>query len=239
VCVCVLARRALCGCSINFATGKTKVLSVAPIKIAHGVLMAVSWGILLPLGVIFARFYRHVEPNKGPRAVWFVAHQALQYSGVIIAAVGFIVAIYMERDASHFATTHAKLGLTVMCLGLTQPLNAFIRPHPGEKYRAIWSAWHKSAGYIAVLLAVATIFLGLNLIGAAVGFRVAYGVLSGGLIVFYLAKWALEVRQRERRLSRSSRPHSVALMRNPSGEDGSAKHVDYTALRNADGDEEA
>lgn len=61
---------------------------------------------------------------------------------------------------------HGWLGVTVMSLGLQQPLNAFLRPHkpnPGESpsgLRVAWSWLHKSCGWAAVILATPTIFLG-------------------------------------------------------------------------------
>jgi hypothetical protein len=50
-------------CRINFDTCQLTSINVAPIKIAHGVLMSVAWGILLPVGIVIAKFYRHVEPK--------------------------------------------------------------------------------------------------------------------------------------------------------------------------------
>ena len=93
--------------------------------------MTIAWGVLLPLGVMFSRFYRHVEPKTGPRAFWFVHHQIFQYTGVLLALIGFILALYMCRNKGHFVSTHARVGLAVMIMGLLQPLNAFIRPAPG------------------------------------------------------------------------------------------------------------
>jgi hypothetical protein len=55
--------------------------------IAHGSLMIVSWGLLLPAGVIIAHFLRHRDPT------WFLIHRALQYFGIICAVSGFIIAV--------------------------------------------------------------------------------------------------------------------------------------------------
>ena len=191
--------------SINYDTCETHTL-VNKLHIAHGVLMSIAWGVLLPVGIIIARFYRHVQPRTGPRAFWFLHHQIFQYSGTIIAATAFIIALYMCRNTGNFINAHGKLGLVVMILGLLQPLNAWIRPHPGAPYRTLWSAWHKTSGYCAAVLAIAAIFLGLAQVDAATRFRVAYGVVAGCLVGFYLVKLelALAPTRTEKRVDRVS-----------------------------------
>jgi hypothetical protein len=70
-----------------------------------------------------------------------------------------------------------------MVLGLLQPLNAVLRPHPPAKGaqrsppRLLWEVLHKGSGYCALLLAVAAIFLGLKQIGASPNLSIGYGVL--------------------------------------------------------------
>ena len=61
--------------SVNFASGATiggtSVRLVSKKVVAHGVLMIVGWGLLLPLGVVFARC-------KEWGQVWFQLHRAFQ-----------------------------------------------------------------------------------------------------------------------------------------------------------------
>jgi hypothetical protein len=145
----------------------------SPIRI-HGSLMLVSWGFLLPLGVITARFFRH-----RPNALWFKMHRALQIVGLCIALAGWSIALKnfsvlgsgggtgSSEDKKAYA--HACCGTTAMCLGLLQPLNALFRPHsPAEggekaKPRFLWEILHKSMGYIATVLALVTIGLGTRI----------------------------------------------------------------------------
>lgn len=140
----------------------------------HGSLMLVSWGFLLPLGVITARFFRH-----RPDALWFKMHRVLQVVGLVIAIAGWAIALKnfnvlgsgggtgSSEDKGAYA--HACCGTTAMCLGLLQPLNALFRPHPPEegeekaKPRFLWEILHKSMGYIATLLALVTIGLGTRI----------------------------------------------------------------------------
>lgn len=174
-------------CSVNFLSCTASALADDPAKPTHAVLMAVSWGVLLPVGVVIAKFYRAMEPRTGPKAWWFVRHQAFQYAGVLLSIAGFIAGIYYKRTAAaHFVSVHAKLGLAVMIGGMLQPLNAFIRPKPGAPYRTIWSLAHKSIGYGAVLLTVPTIFYGMRLYAFPNANAVASAYLGGCVIVVVL-----------------------------------------------------
>lgn len=45
--------------------------------IAHGTLMLLSWGFLLPAGAVLARFFKHREP------LWFHCHRSVQVVGLV------------------------------------------------------------------------------------------------------------------------------------------------------------
>lgn len=191
--------------------------------IIHGVLMTAGWGLLLPLGVIIARFFRQKEPTTGPNAWWFVRHQWLQYTGLACTLAGFAVAIYMKWNTHHFDSTHAKCGLAVMIVGVMQPLNAFIRPKPGAPYRAIWSFCHKNLGYGAVLLAIVTIVLGLRIAKAPNAYVIAYIVLASMLVGYYIANWLLIYSASfDRSVSKETRQERVSLLRNLSTDNDKA-----------------
>jgi hypothetical protein len=44
---------------------------------AHGALMLVSWGLLIPAGAVLARFFKHREP------LWFHLHRSVQVVGLV------------------------------------------------------------------------------------------------------------------------------------------------------------
>ncbi len=134
-----------------------------PWQIAHGTCMLVSWGFLLPLGVISARFLKY---RGGEPAVWFKHHRPLQITGIIIAICGWIIAlsqfdVFSSGGGSSFI--HGVLGMTVMTLGVLQPINAYLRPHkeePISSNRLYWEYLHKGSGYVASFLAIITVFTG-------------------------------------------------------------------------------
>ena len=106
--------------------GRTKLQQQ---QLIHGSLMLIGWGFLLPSGVIFAKFFKH-----RPDGLWFKIHPACQVLGLLFAIVGWSIAL---RNFSVFANNkeystyrHGILGVTTMCLGLLQPINAVLRPPP-------------------------------------------------------------------------------------------------------------
>jgi hypothetical protein len=178
--------------ALDFASGAR-----LPFIRAHGTCMLLSWGLLLPAGALTARYLRHRQPG----GVWFKVHRAVQMSGLLLALVGWAIAL------AHFdvftgpatkSTIHGGLGMTVMTLGLLQPLNAFFRPHPPERKTAARLAWerlHKGSGWAAVGLGLITVFIGTTLAAAH-----AKAFLGGfGACVCVLAAFALWARADGRR----------------------------------------
>lgn len=140
-------------------------LSLRTVHFIHASLMMVSWGFLLPSGTLLAKFYKH-----RPDGLWFKLHRGIQVFGLLLAIVGWIIALInfnVFKDYGFRNFQHGICGMVVMLLGILQPLNALIRPH-GPKSpddakstkRLAWEIWHKSSGWIAVGLAIPTIVLG-------------------------------------------------------------------------------
>jgi ABC-type proline/glycine betaine transport system permease subunit len=130
--------------------------------VAHGALMLVAWGLCIPLGVLAARFKDQVG-----KPLWFKAHRAVQTLGLLAMLAGFalIVSFVNKNGTAHWGGTHGKVGLTVVVLGLCQPLNAFIRPPAGSvtMARQAWEFVHKKVGYALVVAAWYNIVLGTDL----------------------------------------------------------------------------
>lgn len=156
----------------------------------HAWLMATAWLALLPAGTLVARFFKVARRQDWPRELdnqaWWRAHRALQYGGVALATLAFALMVW-TLGGLRLDTAHAKLGMAVLTLGWLQVLSAWLRGSKGgptdkrsdprrpqtwrgDHYdmtprRRAFEAWHKSAGYAALALAVPTVALGLPLIG--------------------------------------------------------------------------
>lgn len=159
--------------------------------IAHGSLMLIGWGLLLPMGAIFAKLFKH-----RPDGLWFKIHRAMQTFGLVLAIIGWIIALTnfsVFGDVGQMNYNHGVMGMTVMVIGLLQPLNAVIRPHPPkdgeekEAKRLYWEILHKGMGYAGLLLAIATIGIGTTLVVPSDqrAFQFAYG-LGVGLCLLIL-----------------------------------------------------
>ena len=181
---------------IDFSTGETRSI-LDTLHVVHGCLMVLAMGILLPAGVLVARFTKEKEPKTGPWAFWFWYHQLLQYGGVACMLSGFAVAVYFQqRDGNpHFTGPHCVLGLLVVILAVTQPLNAWIRPAKTAAWRWGWEYWHKGTGWAVLVASTAAIILGLGRINAASYFVLLYAILPAAFIVTFLV---CEYRRRAR-----------------------------------------
>jgi len=159
------------------------------VQIAHASLMLASWGFLLPLGAMIARFFKH-RPNGS----WFNIHRTCQIVGLIFAVIGWIIALRnfdVFTDIGYNNYRHGVCGMVTMVMGLLQPLNALIRPHATKEgdirttKRLVWEVIHKGSGYLSLLLAAATIILGTTVLpndNDQVSFQIAYGILVAILL---------------------------------------------------------
>jgi len=153
--------------------------------------MLISWGIMLPSGVIIAHNLKH-----RPDAFWFVWHRRLQMTGITIALIGWCIALVsfnvFIKGGATASLAHGSMGMTVMVLGLMQPINAYFRPHKSgdsddatKRKRACWEILHKGSGYTAVLLALCTIGIGVTL-PEIDAFPIIAGVILAYLIGFLI-----------------------------------------------------
>ncbi len=157
----------------------------------HAVMMVVAWQLLLPAGTLIARFFkvtrRQAWPDQLDNKTWWHAHRILQYGGMVLATLGFVV-IFRAKGGALAGHSHAVLGLLVLTLGWLQVVSAWLRGSKGgptdqtsdplqpatwrgHHYdmtlrRRLFEAWHKHMGYVAMILALPTGWLGLELIGA-------------------------------------------------------------------------
>ncbi|KAJ7519448.1 hypothetical protein O6H91_20G039000 [Diphasiastrum complanatum] len=136
-----------------------------PVLVVHGFMMFLAWGILLPCGVLAARYLKHLEND-----VWFQMHTYSQYSGIAVMLLALLFAAG-ELHGLHMESIHVKLGLTSILLACWQPVNAFFRPPPKtflerqELKRLLWQYLHSYSGRGAMLLGTISLFTGMALLG--------------------------------------------------------------------------
>lgn len=151
---------------------------LAPLVAWHARLMVLAWSVLIPLGVLAARFYKVTRRQNFPAHLdnpfWWHAHRGLQYTGVLLALVALGCVFGFQNWGAH-----AVCGYVLLVLGLLQVMGAQWRgtkggptdvvkglPLRGDHFdmtrrRLVFEWWHKRLGYAALALVLITTVLGL------------------------------------------------------------------------------
>lgn len=173
-------------------------LEPSALLIAHVVFMILSWGCLLPLGVLWARNLRQSSRKFGGSPIWFAGHRILQSVGWLFQLIGFACIIAHKHNgggklAVHFSAPHEVVGLIVVILGSVQPINAQLRRlpcvghfkddgHSRTTARIAWEWLHKGQGYVAVILGAINVVVGVfyaNSFGFSAGLVVGAALSAG------------------------------------------------------------
>ncbi|KQK73696.1 ferric-chelate reductase 1 [Amazona aestiva] len=132
---------------------------------AHGALMFIAWITTVSIGVIVARFFKPVWSYSFlfGKEMWFQVHRMLMLTTVMLTGISFVLPFIYRGGWSQQAGFHPYLGCTVMALAIFQPLMAGFRPSRHAPRRQLFNWFHWSTGTAARILAVVTMFLGMNL----------------------------------------------------------------------------
>jgi len=170
--------------SRNFFTGAQSVAGTPSTTIAHAVLMALSWGFILPIGVMIARYGKGIGPT------WIHYHRGFQMFGLTMMTISFIIAFVSVSSGSTagLVPVHGGLGITIFVLGWFNPINAFFRPHPEPPTtkRFFWSKLHMWIGRSAIILAYVQIPIGMHLLNASKGYIALYIIGVAVAICIYM-----------------------------------------------------
>lgn len=135
---------------------------------AHGIICVLSFLVVMPVGVLIARYMRTYTD------VWFVSHKYIQ---LVIAGpltiLGFILGI-MSNHPSQVHDIHTQLGFVLFFAYLTQSSLGYIihrwKPKSFNKRRPVQN-------YVHVVLGLATI--GLALYQVRTGYKVDWTYATG------------------------------------------------------------
>jgi Eukaryotic cytochrome b561 len=178
----------------------------------HGRLMVLAWAVLIPIGIMTARFFKITPGQDWPRRLdnktWWIGHLAVQSSAglAVLAAMGLILAAPNQGLRGSF---HALLGWSVLVLCAIQFLGGWLRgskggptdpaadgSFAGDHYdmtqrRRIFEYVHKALGYVAVIAAAIAIVTGLWLTNAP---RWMFAALATWWVALLLAAIMLQRR---------------------------------------------
>uniref|UniRef100_H2STP3 Ferric-chelate reductase 1a n=1 Tax=Takifugu rubripes TaxID=31033 RepID=H2STP3_TAKRU len=130
----------------------------------HGALMLLAWMVTGSVGTVIASFYKPDWPRKTlfGQKVWFQLHRGLMMLTVTLTIAAFCLPFFYRKGWSKHAGVHPYLGCCVLALSLTQPIMAAMRPSPNSRRRFFFNWAHAGVGYVAEILAVAAMFLGIR-----------------------------------------------------------------------------
>lgn len=145
----------------------------------HARLMLIGWGIMAPLAVLIARFFKVMPGQDWPRQLdnqtWWRVHWISQSLVVALSAVA--LALVMPRAGA--MSLHNWIGYGVLLGVVGQVVFGYYRGNKGgptaraadgslrgdhydmTPWRRMFEMVHKSLGYAVLLLAAVTILLGL------------------------------------------------------------------------------
>lgn len=148
----------------------------------HARIMVLAWGVLAPLGVLIARFFKIMPGQDWPRRLdhnfWWNTHRFCQYSACVLMVIGAVI-IWNAPALTIKPGPHAYLGWTILSLAVVQICGGILRgtkggptaPAPdgtlrGDHFdmtprRLAFEYVHKVAGYLALALSVVAILTGL------------------------------------------------------------------------------
>ncbi|EPS62759.1 hypothetical protein M569_12030 [Genlisea aurea] len=170
------------------------------VKIFHGAINGVVWGVLLPIGAAEARYLR---PIQAVGSAWFYAHAGVQISAVLIGTVGFGLGIKLgELSPAKTSGLHRKLGVAAFVAAWLQAAALFFRPKSTNKYRKYWKSYHHLVGYACVVLGIVNVFQGFQFAEnydsssyVKLGYCLWLSTLLGLCIVMEVNSWVIFCRK--------------------------------------------
>lgn len=157
--------------TLNFLSGETRGEErLMVMKKIHGGLNVIGWGIMLPLGVVIARY---IKLFKTTDSAWFHIHVICQSLGYIVGIMGWTTGLNLGVQLSGFnQKAHGYIGICLFCLATAQTL-FFFRPKE-LKYRKYWNIIHICIGYGTIILGISNVFIGINILKPGKKWKEAY-----------------------------------------------------------------
>lgn len=83
-------------------------------KMNHGVLGIIGWGLILPVGAIIPRYFRHKDP------LWYYLHSVIQVVGFAIGLTTVLLGRQLYNKINANVPTHRGIGIFVLVLSILQ-----------------------------------------------------------------------------------------------------------------------
>ena len=180
-----------------------------PYMLWHAALMLFVWGLVLPTGVLIARFFKVTPEQDFPKVrdnqFWWNWHRGLQYSGLILATFATWL---MWQKTGLAGSLHAQIGLTLLGFGWLQAVSSWVRGSKGGPtepqlsgahydmtlQRLIFEYWHKIFGWSCLLAALIAIGTGFYLVGTQQAVHFGVPIALGSIFISIFAVLAKQKR---------------------------------------------
>ncbi|PON98016.1 Cytochrome b561 and DOMON domain-containing protein [Trema orientale] len=173
----------------DFSAGSASAApsDLGQMKKNHGILAILGWGLILPLGAIVPRYFKHKDP------LWYYLHSVIQFVGFVFGLAAVVLGQQLYNEIGAHFPTHRGIGIFILVLSILQILAFFLRPNKEAKIRKYWNWYHHSMGRLALLFGALNIVLGMQIGGAGNDWKIGYGFLLGivllSVIVLEVLKW--------------------------------------------------
>ncbi|KAJ8748555.1 hypothetical protein K2173_003456 [Erythroxylum novogranatense] len=154
----------------DFSAGSASSVNHHQMKAAHGVLAVMTWGLLLPVGAIIARYMRHKDP------LWYYLHAGIQFTGFLLGLAAVVVGQHMYVKISADVSAHRGIGIFAFVLSILQILAFFLRPNKDAKIRKFWNLYHGWFGRIALFFGAFNAMWGIHVASAGVAWKAMFGI---------------------------------------------------------------
>ncbi|XP_047163976.1 cytochrome b561 and DOMON domain-containing protein At3g61750-like isoform X2 [Vigna umbellata] len=162
----------------DFSAGSTGPVSheLTQMRTNHGILGIIGWGLILPVGAIIARYFRHKDP------LWLYLHAIIQFVGFTFGLSTFILGLQLYSKMHAHIRAHRGIGIFALVLSILQIFALILRPKKDSKIRKIWNLYHGWFGRLALIFAAINIVLGMQAAGAGSDWKIGYGFLFGIMV---------------------------------------------------------
>ncbi|GLJ53631.1 hypothetical protein SUGI_1143990 [Cryptomeria japonica] len=118
------------------------------LKNRHGIRTVVSWGILMTIGVMIARYVKTFEVVD---PAWFYLHAICQTSGYAIGVGGLATRLKLGSYSKGIEqTSHRRIGIALFALATLQVFALLLRPKKNNKFRIYRNIYHHSTTLLAI-----------------------------------------------------------------------------------------
>ncbi|KAK6914516.1 hypothetical protein RJ641_021837 [Dillenia turbinata] len=174
--------------TVNYNSVQVSSSSSWGLKQSHGLVNMLGWGILMLIGMIMARYFKHWDPQ------WFYSHVSIQFVGFSLGLSGIITGFVLEDQGfgNSDVDKHKALGIFVLVLGCLQVMAFLARPGKASKVRKYWNWYHYIVGRLCIVCAIGNTFYGIHISNEGNSWNAGYGIV---LVILIIVAIVLEVRR--------------------------------------------